>query len=393
MQMYWKKRWRKLRAHNFDMHDGIIYSSSFRDGENWEVSFPRKELMPIFTKKDNEISVESNGNPYMFGYWKNRVPVDGGKTYRFKVVFKIDRIVDVNLHVMNMILWVMKDKQPIECPHDHISNFMLDGEFIIGEQCFEAGLGCCFAEIQLGARFLEKGKVTWFKVELTEAEPVLPRIVSVAAVNWNPLTGGSLDANLMQIETFIDQAGALKSDVLVLPEFANLHSKGIPYDRVAEEVPSGRLCSFLSKKARENNVNVCTGMVEKDGDIIFNTAIVFDRKGLYIGKYRKVHPWWPDEFFNGESPGDGFPVFDLDFGRVGIIVCYDGWYGECVRLLALKGAEMVLSRRRLPHQCAGGTRNPAAGGRRSARNSMSSNLYDEINFEMKTWLNRPEMCN
>jgi predicted amidohydrolase len=60
-----------------------------------------------------------------------------------------------------------------------------------------------------------------------------------------------------------------------------------------------------------------------------------------VGKQRKVHPYWPEEP-RGTSPGDTFEVFHTDFGVVGIMICYDSWWPESARLLALKGAELIL---------------------------------------------------
>jgi predicted amidohydrolase len=190
---------------------------------------------------------------------------------------------------------------------------------------------------------------------------------------------------------------------------------------------------------------ICAGLVERMDDILFNTAVIFDRNGEYIGKYRKTHLYWPEEIFYGECPGDDYPVFDLDFGTIGIIICYDGWYAETMRLLALKGAELVLypnagyeakyaparaidnhvylaisswniesqildtvgnvramtqdgiicstvdlARRPVPHPNSGGTMNCGSAGRRGVRNAISEKLYEEILQEMKSWENRPE---
>ena len=107
------------------------------------------------------------------------------------------------------------------------------------------------------------------------------------------------------------------------------------------------------------------GCWEVSGDGSFaNTALLFDRSGKIAGKYHKVHaavdhfegqpPWSrppqgkDDEWFLTNDPewkmerGRDFPVFDLDFGRVGILTCYDGWFPESSRILSLKGAEILV---------------------------------------------------
>jgi predicted amidohydrolase len=74
---------------------------------------------------------------------------------------------------------------------------------------------------------------------------------------------------------------------------------------------------------------------------MFNCAVLFDREGRLLGKQRKVHPYWPEEPL-GVSPGESFEVFTTDFGVVGMMICYDSWWPEAARLLALKGAEVIL---------------------------------------------------
>lgn len=72
----------------------------------------------------------------------------------------------------------------------------------------------------------------------------------------------------------------------------------------------------------------------------FNTAVLFDRKGEFIGRYDKTH-LTIEELFDGLSCGADYPVFDLDFGRIAVHICYDEWFPEVSRLYAHKGAEIL----------------------------------------------------
>jgi len=425
-----------------------VLSGSFSDKEfmeKWEFESPREQLKPLYYKGDGEITIEGNGNPNIFGYWKFKVGIEGGKVYKYRVKFKTSGIEDVNLHVLNIINWRIKGMKPEECPHDQISSYHREGEYIIGEQSFETAKEVSEAEIQLGARYIESGKVSWCEVSLAETERERSRIINVTAVKWNSYASGTVGNNRRQIENLLDQAGSLKSDLVLLPEFTNCHSPNIVYEDVAEAVPEGETCRLLAEKARQYKMNVCAGIVERDGDYLYNSAVLFDRTGGFIGKYRKVHLYWPEAMFYGLTPGDEHPVFDMDIGKVGIIVCYDSWYPETTRLLALKGAELILfpnagyeplllparaidngvylvasslyaeaaivdtrgkilartsngvvstgidlSRRPLTHPNAGGTMNSSPGGRRGVRNSRSSRLYEEILDEVRNWENRCE---
>jgi len=425
-----------------------VFAGSFSDKEfteKWEFDSPREQLKPLFYKGDGKIVIEGNGNPNVFGYWKFKVDVEGGKAYKYKVRFKTNGIEDLNLHVLNIINWRIKGMKPDECPYDQISNYYREGEYIIGEQSFETAKEVSEAEIQLGARYIKNGSVSWFEVSLTGTEREKSRAVIVTAVKWNSYESGTAGNNRRRIEDLLDQAGASKSDLVLLPEFTNQYSPKVRCEDIAESVPEGETCRLLAEKARQYKMNVCAGIVERDGDFLYNTAVLFDRKGEFSGKYRKVHLYWPEAMFCGLTPGDEHPVFDTDIGKIGIIICYDSWYPETSRILALKGAELILfpnagyeplllparaidngvylaassmyaeavivdtrgkvlartdngivstcidlSKRPLPHPNAGGTMNSAPGGRRGIRNSKSGKLYEELLNEVKTWENRYE---
>lgn len=73
----------------------------------------------------------------------------------------------------------------------------------------------------------------------------------------------------------------------------------------------------------------------------YNSSYILDREGREVGRYRKVHLTYGEQAW-GLTPGDGFPVFDLDFGRVGIMICFDNYWPESARSLALNGAQLIL---------------------------------------------------
>jgi predicted amidohydrolase len=86
---------------------------------------------------------------------------------------------------------------------------------------------------------------------------------------------------------------------------------------------------------------VVAGIVEQEGDTYYNTAILLDRQGQLAGRYRKVS--LPrEEIEGGLTPGESFPVFDLDFGRVGILICWDIQFPGGAARLAQQGAEVIL---------------------------------------------------
>jgi predicted amidohydrolase len=100
----------------------------------------------------------------------------------------------------------------------------------------------------------------------------------------------------------------------------------------------------MAEKAKQYGAYVAGGIVRKDeqADLVYNTALLVDRKGKLVGSYDKVHPYSPELNDQGISAGRNVSVFKTDFGTVGIMICYDSWFTDVAELLALKGAEVIL---------------------------------------------------
>ena len=113
-------------------------------------------------------------------------------------------------------------------------------------------------------------------------------------------------------------------------------------DRIAEPVP-GPLTERIGRVAARARRWICAGSIFERGrgGSIYNTALVFDPKGALVTTYRKLFPWQP---FETTTPGDRLaPVFEVPrVGRLGLMICYDGWFPEVARGLALRGAELIL---------------------------------------------------
>ncbi len=138
------------------------------------------------------------------------------------------------------------------------------------------------------------------------------------------------------------------ADLLLFPElyltgddpFAGGDHRGFA-DQVAEAIP-GPLTERVGKIAARAKRWVAAGSVlERAGEHVHNTALVFSPDGELVTRYRKLFPWEP---FEQTTPGsEAAPVFDLPgVGRLGLMICYDGWFPEVARGLALQGAELIL---------------------------------------------------
>ena len=160
---------------------------------------------------------------------------------------------------------------------------------------------------------------------------------------------GSREANLANIEDRVAEAAKRGAKLVLLQELHNgpyfcQHESVNEFD-LAEPIP-GPSTERLAALARQHKVVLVSSLFEKRAAGLYhNTAVVFDADGSTAGKYRKMHipddPGFYEKFYF--TPGDlGFEPINTSVGRLGVMVCWDQWYPEGARLMALAGAEMLL---------------------------------------------------
>jgi 5-aminopentanamidase len=158
----------------------------------------------------------------------------------------------------------------------------------------------------------------------------------LAIVQTQPIFG----KNEVNIHTATEQMREVPADLYVLPELFNTgYNFTTPdeIDRVAEK-SDGATFRAMVGFAQRNSCYVAYGFAER-ADQIYNSAALVGPSGL-LGIYRKVHLFDRENIFF--KPGNlGFPVFDLPFGKVGLMICFDWMYPESARSLALKGAQLI----------------------------------------------------
>jgi len=166
-------------------------------------------------------------------------------------------------------------------------------------------------------------------------------VIKVAAIQIEPHIGDKENNVKKQLKR-IGEAAEQGVLLMVLPELGNtgyIFNSRDEVAQLAEEVPNGPTCQAWMEICREKGVYLCGGMAERDGEKFYNSAALIGPKG-FIGKYRKIHLWDEEKLFF--EHGDlGLPIFHLPFGRVSIMICYDGWHPEVARILALQGADII----------------------------------------------------
>ncbi len=165
--------------------------------------------------------------------------------------------------------------------------------------------------------------------------------VRVACIQIEPVVGEK-DRNVALSLEKIEEAAAGGARLIVLPELANsgyVFATREEAFELAEEIPSGPTCAAWAEAAARLGVWIVAGIAEKAGDVLYNSAVLIGPEG-HVGTFRKMHLWNEENLFF--EPGDlGFPVFRTPLGRIGMAICYDGWFPEAYRLCALQGADIV----------------------------------------------------
>jgi N-carbamoylputrescine amidase len=173
------------------------------------------------------------------------------------------------------------------------------------------------------------------------------RQVTVAATQF--ACTWDLPANADRAEALVRRAAAQGAQVVLVQELfaapyfcieqhATYFDMALPFD-------GHPLIARFAALARELGVVLPVSFFERSGQVFFNTTAMVDADGRILGRYRKTHipqgPGYEEKFYF--APGDtGFRVWDTAFGRIGVGICWDQWFPECARAMALLGAEMLL---------------------------------------------------
>ena len=172
------------------------------------------------------------------------------------------------------------------------------------------------------------------------------RKVTVAAVQMNCTR--DVSENIAHAERLVREAAGKGANIILLPELFErqyfCQERRYDYYSFAKPTEENDAVKRFREVAAELGVVLPISFYERAGNVLFNSCAVIDADGSLLGVYRKTHI--PDDHYYQEkfyfTPGDtGFRVWDTRFGRVGVGICWDQWFPETARALALNGAEMI----------------------------------------------------
>jgi predicted amidohydrolase len=350
----------------------------------WTTWAPRPEILPITSredsgkregKKDGEASetliLKGGGNLAVFGGWHQRIEgIEPGQWYRFSVRYNVTGATSQNRQVLARIEWLDADGrragQPEFAYHQQLAapgspklhrpvidtsetsstdrdrlRLPSPSESVLRSASLTvpAPSRASAAVLQLYLAHAPNAEVRWSHIQFDPISTPSERKITVAAVNLRPAKSSGPEANLEAFARTAEREIQTPVDLIVFPEGITVVGTNKVYAEVAEPAdgPSARR---LGAVARAKKSWIVAGIYERDGTAIYNTAILLDRRGNLAGKYRKVY--LPrEEVERGLTPGSDYPVFQTDFGPLGIMICYDVFYADPARALALAGAQVI----------------------------------------------------
>lgn len=305
---------------------------------NWTIWSPRPEIAPqgSLDASSGELILQGGGNVAVFGGWQRTFGgIKGGQWYRLQVRYKAKGLGFEPLQTPVRLDWTLATGKRTGQP-DYAWRVTEEKGWRLVSLDAPAPEKAANVNVQLLLQNAANATVRYKDITLTPIPQPPARNVNIASVRFYPRGPDPIAA----FTALVDSQLAGKTDIVLLPEGATMVGTGKKYADVAEPVP-GPTTARLGELARRKGTWVVAGVVEREGHALYNTAVLIDRAGKFAGKYRKVY--LPrEELEGGITPGSDYPVFDTDFGRIGIMICWDVQYPDPARALALRGAEVIL---------------------------------------------------
>jgi predicted amidohydrolase len=330
--------------------------------EGWLALAPRDEIRPAFSfepkggpMNTGSLVIAHDGREGLDGRFQKSFAVNGGEYYRFHAVRKTHNVDVPRRSALVRVLWRdesehmvsadVPDRQIKELGHVPSAEpeFPADGAtdaqgWTTVSGVYRVPAKATRAIVELHLQWAPNGRIEWSEVQFEKITPPPPRRVRLAAIHYKP-TGKSPRQNCEEYAPLLAEAAKEKADLVVLGETVpSVGAKQKPQE-TAEVVP-GPTTDYFGELARRHHLHVVLSLHERAGHLVYNAAVLIGPDGKLLGKYRKVClP--PSEAASGIAPGSEYPVFDTEFGKVGLMVCYDGFFPEVARELSNRGAEVI----------------------------------------------------
>lgn len=328
---------------------------------NWLTWSPREEIAPAFTYSagvDGKGSwvIETDAREGLMGCWQGEFPVQGGKDYHFSALYQAHGVKNESQSVVARVLWRDEQGKLVKHAEPTFTSYR-PGEAPLAEpeypqrkstsaegwtemsDTYHVPARATKATIELYLQWQPKARVEWSKIAFTEVGSMPARIARLATIHFQPKGGKTPMEKAQLFAPLLAEAAKQKADLVVLPETVTFYGMKKTMVECAEPVP-GPVTDYFGTLAKQHNFYIVAGLIEREAHLIYNVAVLIGPDGKVAGKYRKCS--LPrGEVEAGVTPGHEYPVFDTRFGKVGMMVCYDGFFPEVARQLTINGAEVI----------------------------------------------------
>jgi len=321
--------------------------SGFAESSNgWMVWSSRAETAPrtwidnvVSLGEQGSLAVSGNGNIGTFGGWQRKfTEIEPGAWYGLTLRYRQTGVTAPNWQILPRLDWHQSDGRRAG-EVDYAYQSVREGDWTSVSLRTQAPAAASSVNLQLFLAHAPQGVVWWDDISFERIPPPGPRPVTIASVNLRPKETHSPEKSVQRFIETVERTVPAKTDLILLPEGITVVGTGKRYSEVAETIP-GPTTATLGELARKRKTYVVAGIYEREGQVVYNTAVLLDREGKLAGKYRKVY--LPREEMEQLTPGNDYPVFKTDFGNVGIMICYDVFFSDPARGLAANGAEIIL---------------------------------------------------
>jgi predicted amidohydrolase len=312
----------------------------------WVAQSPREELRPTFSRDGDTLIITHDGRAGLDGWYQQCFAVNGGEFIKFSATRRTVGVDDPRHSGLVRIVWAdangktvaaavagatAEPEHPLDGPIDAQGRSLITGTYQVPPKATQAIL-------ELHLQHAPKGRVEWSDIAFVKSTAPASRKVRLATVQYVP-TGKSPRQNCEEYAPMITEAARQKADLVVLGETVPYVRTKLSPAECSEPIP-GPTTDYFGALAKQHSLHIAVSLYEREGHLVYNTAVLLSPEGKLLGKYRKVclpH----GEVEKGVAPGAEYPVFETKFGKVGLMICYDGFYPEVARALAANGAEVI----------------------------------------------------
>lgn len=368
------------------MVQGAETKPELKTAEPWA---PHPKAAPVTERRGETFAAAANGTRALSGGWQWRFAgITPGQTYEIATEVSHTGLAVPRDALMCNAIWgapAANQERP-EAVWDCLLPEAVGADTVRFSRRVVAPEGASQLTIRAAVRWTASGKTVWQRPRVAIASAPLAKRppVRVCAVTGNAHSRRKQFKTLQDnIKFYGDLCEAAcrqhRPQLIVLPEIAL--QWGVPGNSLDLAVPApGPETEAFAAIARKHRVRIALGMYERDGDAAHNSVVLIGPDGRIDGRYRKVHFAAGGEDVSGLLPGDGFPVFGTDIGRIGCNICMDSSAAESSRMVGLNGADFLLL--------------PIMGDHRADRWSRGTPIYNEDRWRaiMRTHAMDNQLC-